>query len=443
MTDWEVNGGEHQHPAAHDTSATGIAMMPAYPHVVEGGMVQPQSQQQAASSLNLALQSHAGPVYQPREGVMCTQSTFFVETNPSRQLLGHMYVECLKPLLNNQLPIILIHGDFHTGQIWSTKPDGNPGWASYFCYNGRCVYVVDLPPFGRSNIDCRPLDPARMSNETFRMDESTVERALTAPGKQESERWAGARNHSQWPGTGQRGDPIFQGYYASLVPLQSKKVDRQALAQDALARLLERTGRAVLVGEGAGATMAWLAADLKPDLVAAVVAVEPAGPPAGSATHMGEDGLLRYSRHIKYAPGVRPYGLADIPLTYDPPLGMPSIGAAHYGPALDLATAFSQSGDISCVLQPGGIARAGYGPVPEPRKLVNLRQIPHAIVTAQASSHSTYDWAAIQFMRQAGVGVFHIRLEEYYLFGNGHLMFLESNSDEIASLIDLWIGMKT
>ncbi|PNY29852.1 Uncharacterized protein TCAP_00241 [Tolypocladium capitatum] len=477
-TDVEVDGGEHhQPPAAHDTSATGAdtAMMLAYPHVVDGGMALLQPQQQAFS-LGLAVQprahplhsAYSGPIYQPQAGAVCTRSTFFVETNPGRRLSGQMYVECLEPLIVVQpLPIILIHGDFHTGQIWSTKPDGNPGWASFFCYHGQRVYVVDLPPFGRSNINCRPSDRARMSKAMVTLDEGTVERELTAPGKQDSECWAGARNHSQWPGvsaqvsplptdrgeaktsqTGQRGDPVFKTYCASLVPLRFKKAERQAVAQDALARLLERTGRAVLIGEGSGATMAWLAADLRPGLVAAVVAIEPAGPPAGTAVHTGEDGARRHSSHIKFAPGVRPYGLAEIPLTYDPPLEMSS---GHCEPALDLVTALWQSGQGSCILQRSGDMVfpvesegdpcAGHAPAPEPRKLVNLRKMRHAIVTAHASSHSTYDWATSQFLRQAGVRAFTISLENYDIFGNGHLMFLETNSDEIASLIGVWIGL--
>lgn len=76
-----------------------------------------------------------------------------------------------------------------------------------------------------------------------------------------------------------------------------------------------------------------------------------------------------------------------------------------------------------------------------PRQLANLRTMSHVVVTGQASAHSTYDWTTVQFLRQAGVAAHRLQLEDYNIRGNGHLMFLESNSDQIASLISAWIGI--
>ncbi|KYK57577.1 hypothetical protein DCS_04588 [Drechmeria coniospora] len=394
-----------------------------------------------------------GPFDQPPNGASHMRTTFFVNFEmPTRHVkesstgvVGQMYVEHLQPEhIIHCFPIVLIHGDWHTGQIWNTKPDGKPGWASFFVLQGYQVYIVDLPPCGRSTLS----DGSRMQRamRLNTLDVGIVERNLTAPAKQNHEAWPTAHLHNKWPGTGRPGDVFFENYCASLVPLPLKKAERQHVAQVALASLLDRTGKTILVGEGTGATMAWLAADKRPDLVAAVVAAEPAGPPAGTNSSQGPDGVRRFSSHIRFEPGMRKYGLADIPLTFDP--------SPNCAPELSPHTFYKDDGQQqTCILQhrcrgliandPASFHGGRWLNGGDPRKLVNLQQMRHAIVTAPASSHSTYDWATTEFLKQAGVDALSIKLEQYGIFGNGHLMFLETNSDEVASLISIWIGFNT
>jgi hypothetical protein len=71
--------------------------------------------------------------------------------------------------------------------------------------------------------------------------------------------------------------------------------------------------------------------------------------------------------------------------------------------------------------------------------LKNLVGIPTAIVTAEASSPSTRDHCTSQFLRQAGVENTHIRLSDEGIHGNGHMMMLEKNSDEIAAVVAKWL----
>ncbi len=75
-------------------------------------------------------------------------------------------------------------------------------------------------------------------------------------------------------------------------------------------------------------------------------------------------------------------------------------------------------------------------------KFPNLTKMPHAIITTEASAHSSFDWATADFLRQAGADVQWVQLHEHGIRGNGHLCFLETNSDAIASLIDQWIQAK-
>jgi pimeloyl-ACP methyl ester carboxylesterase len=253
--------------------------------------------------------------------------------------------------------------------------------------------------------------------------------------------------------------------------------ERQTQAQGMLQNLLKRIGeKCILLGEGSGATMAWLAADVEPDLVACVVAVEPSGPPFGNSKidKTGENDQIRiFSHRIRYSGTTRRYGLADIPLTYDPPFDAPvdffddfglGIGGGSSSDRADLAAETKKSifnlKQVTCPddprktawLQtvasiPDAIDENGnpYPPNRQPgriRELMHIRKAPQAIITAHASTHMVYDWATVAFLRQAGCDVSWLKLQEHNILGNGHLMFLETNSNDIADLIHTWITEK-
>jgi pimeloyl-ACP methyl ester carboxylesterase len=46
--------------------------------------------------------------------------------------------------------VILIHGGVHTGVCWTSRPDGQTGWAQYLAEQGWTAFVVDWPGVGRS-----------------------------------------------------------------------------------------------------------------------------------------------------------------------------------------------------------------------------------------------------------------------------------------------------
>mgnify|MGYP000950775768 CR=1 FL=1 len=49
-----------------------------------------------------------------------------------------------------RLPVVMIHGGFHTGQAYLRTPDGRPGWAHHFAQQGYRVLVPDWPGHGGS-----------------------------------------------------------------------------------------------------------------------------------------------------------------------------------------------------------------------------------------------------------------------------------------------------
>lgn len=256
--------------------------------------------------------------------------------------------------------------------------------------------------------------------------------------------------------------------------MELDKAERQTQAQNMLQNLLRKINeKVVLIGEGSGATMAWLAADVEPDLVACVVAVEPSGPPFGNIKVEKDSGIRVFQHTTRYNGTIRRYGLADIPLSYDPPIEAPTDLMDEIGPVFGLPVPPSKDKDALALearkplftlkqticeqdtrkiawLQavndniPVAINENGeeYPPQSQPnrvRELYHLKKVPHAVVTAHASSHTVYDWATVAFLRQAGCDVSWLKLEEHNILGNGHLMFLETNSNDVAELIASWV----
>jgi hypothetical protein len=60
-------------------------------------------------------------------------------------------------------------------------------------------------------------------------------------------------------------------------------------------------------------------------------------------------------------------------------------------------------------------------------------------VTSEASYHASYDHCTVRYLAQAGVKTTFIRLPDVGIHGNGHMMMLEKNSDQIADVIERWL----
>ena len=74
------------------------------------------------------------------------------------------------------------------------------------------------------------------------------------------------------------------------------------------------------------------------------------------------------------------------------------------------------------------------------RKLKNLANIPVVVIMSEASYHAPYDHCTVAYLRQAGVRTDFIRLADLGIRGNGHMMMLEKNSDDIARVMEQWIA---
>jgi pimeloyl-ACP methyl ester carboxylesterase len=66
--------------------------------------------------------------------------------------------------------------------------------------------------------------------------------------------------------------------------------------------------------------------------------------------------------------------------------------------------------------------------------------MPILILTAEASYHAPYDHCTVKYLDQAGVHTTWIKLAEVGIHGNGHMMMLEKNNQDIAAVMSHWLA---
>ncbi len=300
---------------------------------------------------------------------------------------GPMYVEWEAPAGPSPgPPWVLVHGGGGQGTDYLTTPDGRLGWSRLLVDQRHTVYVVDRPGHGRSPHHPDVLGPIgpQMGAEVLR--------PIFVPPTDGPDSNPSADLHTQWPGGREPGDPVYDQWLAPSGPTLASLSDMQALEQARLAELLDRVGPAVLVTHSLGGPGAFLAADARPDQVAALIAIETIGPPFAKRPEMGLD---------------LAWGVAGNPLAFDPPPADPSE------------------------LQDGTA-----------RRLVNLSRFPIAVVTGEASLFLAFDRELVAFLDGAGCDVELVRLADHGVHGNSHGIMIERNNADTLAVITRWVADK-
>ena len=331
----------------------------------------------------------------------------YVDGPDGKYMSGQAYVEYQIPKnRTHPFPILMIEGGGQSGSNFTGTPDGREGWAQYLLKRGYAVYVMDQPGRGRSAL--RP-----DYGDTVQRPTSWVQQQFTAP--ERSKLWPQARLHTQWPGTGMAGDPVFDQFYAQQLQAIASFPKQQELNRDAGAALLDRIGPAILLTHSQSGAFGWPIADARPNLVKAIVAVEPSGPPV-------HDGVFKGAPdYFDNGPLSKPWGIAAVPLAYGGVTEPSQLAFVEQekADAPDLMKCWRQK---------------------EPaRPLTNLRNIPVVIISSEASYHASYDHCTAQYLAQAGVKNSFIRLADRGIHGNGHMMMLEKNNLQIAAVIEEWL----
>jgi pimeloyl-ACP methyl ester carboxylesterase len=225
-----------------------------------------------------------------------------------------------------------------------------------------------------------------------------------------------AHLHTQWPGTGVVGDPLFDQFQASMLPDFKDRKLREPYNRDAGVALLDKIGPALILPHSQSGAYAWLMADARPNLVKGLLMVEAASSPFYEIQHLGAP------EWFKDLPGFeKPYGLTRTPLTYAPAAGPEGLEVVR-----------QETSDGP------GLARCWMQKEPA-RKLVNLAHIPVLVMTAEASFQAPTAHCTKILLNQAGVAHDFILLSELGIHGNGHFVMHEKNNMQVADVIADWL----
>ncbi|MHA6761437.1 alpha/beta hydrolase [Streptacidiphilus sp. PAMC 29251] len=316
---------------------------------------------------------------------------YIQDADGARIMVGQCHVHRVSTGLSGRPAIVMIHGSTQSSATFLETPDGRPGLTELMAAQGHAVYLVDQPGIGRS----RYYEPVHGPLTHYSAE--LLQWIFTATADHEG--WPQSKLHTQWPGSGRVGDPVFDAFYAAQVGHLADPAAAESAMRTAGAALLDRIGPAYLLTHSQSGPLGWHIADQRPELVKAIVAMEPKGPPFRDATTADTPG-----------PVVRPHGITATALTQGPPTGNPAQPDAPADPH-----------------------------DPAPRLLVNLAHIPVLLITAEASYHATYDHLTADYLRRRGVPVTHARLAEHGIHGNGHMMAMELNNHHIARFISDWL----
>ena len=329
----------------------------------------------------------------------------------------YMHVEYQVPMdLRHPYPIVLVHSNGGQTTDWMSTPDGRPGWFNFLLQEGYAVYLVDLPGLGRPpyHVDFHGPFGQSPTYENFEQNFTAISKKSMSPNLT-------AHLHTQWPGSGEIGDPALDQLMAAQGQAPGDLTQAHKAWRSGGATLLDKIGPAIIIAHGTGAPFAWLVADERPNMVKGIVAIEPAGPAFNS--DFG-------------------WGLTSSRMTYRPVASEDLRGPLGGGQAGGFGQRGSRPLDIEIVeVTPSEPGVSPFRLQREPaRHLPNLANIPIAVVTSEASLSNATDPGSAAYLRQVGCTVEHIHLADQAVYGNGHYMMLEKNNREALQPVLAWIN---
>jgi pimeloyl-ACP methyl ester carboxylesterase len=370
----------------------------------------PAAQAPRAASANLSDNDSGQPLMLAREGYLYVGGKFVSEKG-KQYMSNQMYVEYRIPARQTHpYPIVMVHGASMSGVNFTGTPDGREGWAQYFVRRGYAVYVVDQVARGRSGYLPQVDGP-----QTFSSRQDSVRRFT---GAEQYNQWPQAHLHTQWAGaSGDAEDPVTEQLFASQLPAMKDLTKQEAFTRDGLVALVEKIGPSILLVHSQAGAIGWPVADARPELIKALIAIEPSGPPVHDLKERGAP------NYFSDNPAMKLWGLGPLPLTYAPPVRNPkqlSFERNASAPSPDLAVCWKQKAPA--------------------RQLPMLQKMPILVVTSEASYHAPYDHCTVEYLEQAGVRPTYIKLADIGIHGNSHMMMIEKNNLQIAGVLNRWLG---
>jgi pimeloyl-ACP methyl ester carboxylesterase len=189
----------------------------------------------------------------------------------------HGYAQYQIPADARKYPLVMWHGAGNTGKAWETTPDGREGFQSIFLRRGFSVYIIDQPRLGRASKASkgRPAisDPSPTPNAgSFNLFRLGVWSPPAAPqffpnvqfpanNAKALDQWLrlGVLHSMGGDGRDWSGDQASEAYQVTT---------------DAVAKLMDQIGPAVLIGNSGGANQTFATA-MKSANVKGIVVYEP------------------------------------------------------------------------------------------------------------------------------------------------------------------------
>ena len=177
-----------------------------------------------------AANAQAGPLVIAKQGYFFVGGKY-VDTPQGQVLAGQAYVEYQIPQnRTHPFPIVMIEGCCTSGAGFAGTIDGRDGWAQYFLAHGYAVYIMDQVGRGRSPYvesvywENNPKAPKFVEREFVAYERYNL--------------FPQAHLHTQRPGRGIVGDPLFDQFQASMLPDFKDRKLREPFNRDAGVALL-------------------------------------------------------------------------------------------------------------------------------------------------------------------------------------------------------------
>jgi pimeloyl-ACP methyl ester carboxylesterase len=224
-----------------------------------------------------------------------------------------------------------------------------------------------------------------------------------------------------WPGHGR--SPMRPDFPA----LSTADVARALLA------LLEDIGPAIVLAHSASGPMAWWMTEQRPDLVSAVIGIAP-GPPANLLRDLPDDRAEILALRDDASAGCPVYSVEDKPVWFGA-----EFAATYWANAPRFPRAAIERYRRSIVPESARILNERFnigGRGLKIRDPKNLRARPVLVVTGD---HDPRHPRHVDEATAAYLGAEFVWLPDRGITGNGHMMMIEDNSDDLADMILAWL----
>lgn len=194
----------------------------------------------------------------------------FLEPQGQKAYGDHAYVFYQIPAQAKKYPIVFQHGGAQSKRTWETTPDGREGFQNIFLRKGYSVYLLDQPRIGEAGLATAPDNGANpyASNPMY-ADKALYQ--LCRVGTFDGD-WPVPFKNTAFP----KDAASYDQFQRTWTPYEGQLDDD--VSADALAKLFDKIGPAVLVTHSMGGTVGWRT-PFRTDNVKAIVAFESGGSP--------------------------------------------------------------------------------------------------------------------------------------------------------------------